>query len=131
MATTGGTNNQTKFFGSGSISLGSIKDFFVGNTNHIKFSKYYRKTSVDIPTSQFGSNAYEHYVPDATENDTVKTGGNNHAFSDFRGNGDVINGYPPIPNRMILFDASLLHRATCFRSTHRFTIAIKYELLDK
>lgn len=46
-------------------------------------------------------------------------------------NGDVINGYPPIPNRMILFDASLLHRATCFRSTHRFTIAIKYELLDK
>ena len=87
MATTGGTNNQTKFFGSGSISLGSIKDFFGGNTNNIKFSKYYRKTSVDIPTSQFGSNAYEHYVPDATENDTVKTGGNNHAFSDFRGTG--------------------------------------------
>lgn len=95
MATTGGTNNQTKFFGSGSISLGSIKDFFGGNTNNIKFSKYYRKTSVNIPTSQFGSNAYEHYVPDATENDTVKTGGNNHAFSDFRGNGDdgVIKDY--------------------------------------
>ena len=45
--------------------------------------------------------------------------------------GDIIKGYPPIPNRMILFDAALLHRATCFRSTHRFTIAIKYELLDK
>ena len=45
--------------------------------------------------------------------------------------GDMIKGVPPIPNRMVMFDASLLHRATAFRDRHRFTIAIKYNLLDK
>jgi len=45
--------------------------------------------------------------------------------------GDVIRGIPPIPNRMLMFDASLLHRATSFRDRHRFTIAIKYGLVDK
>ena len=92
MALTQGTTNQTKSFGgTGSISLGSIRDFFGGTTNKVKFSDYYRKTSDLIPTSQFGSTSNSHYVPNATENDTVKTGGNNHAFGDFRGvdyNGD-------------------------------------------
>ena len=44
---------------------------------------------------------------------------------------DFIKGVPPIPNRMVMFDASLLHRATSFRDTHRFTIAIKYSLVNK
>ena len=44
---------------------------------------------------------------------------------------DRIHGIPPIPNRMILFDASLLHRATTFRNSHRFTIAVKYTLVNK
>lgn len=46
-------------------------------------------------------------------------------------NDDIITGVPPIPNRMVMFDAALLHRATSFRDTYRFTIAIKYELIDK
>ena len=37
-----------------------------------------------------------------------------------------IYGVTPIPNRMIYFDASILHRATAFRYRHRFTVAIKY-----
>jgi hypothetical protein len=37
-----------------------------------------------------------------------------------------IYGVTPIPNRMVYFDASILHRATAFRNRHRFTIAIKY-----
>lgn len=37
-----------------------------------------------------------------------------------------IYGVTPVPNRMIYFDASILHRATSFRDRHRFTIAIKY-----
>ena len=37
-----------------------------------------------------------------------------------------IKGILPKPNRMLGFDASLLHRATTFRDKHRFTIAIKY-----
>lgn len=39
---------------------------------------------------------------------------------------DEIYGVRPIPNRMVYFDASILHRATSFRNKHRFTIAIKY-----
>lgn len=37
-----------------------------------------------------------------------------------------IYGVTPIPNRMVYFDASILHRATAFRNRHRFTVAIKY-----
>ena len=37
-----------------------------------------------------------------------------------------IRGIVPQPNRLVYFDASILHRATSFRSVHRFTIAIKY-----
>lgn len=37
-----------------------------------------------------------------------------------------IVGVLPVPNRMLLFEASLLHRATSFRDKHRFTIALKY-----
>lgn len=36
-----------------------------------------------------------------------------------------IKGILPIPNRLVGFDANLLHKATTFRNKHRFTIAIK------
>ena len=39
---------------------------------------------------------------------------------------DRIVGILPIPNRMLIFDANLVHRATSFRNKHRFTIAFKY-----
>lgn len=38
-----------------------------------------------------------------------------------------IKGILPIPNRLVCFDARLLHKATTFRTNYRFTIAIKYE----
>lgn len=38
-----------------------------------------------------------------------------------------IYGITPEPNRIVIFDASILHRATTFRNKHRFTVAIKYE----
>lgn len=40
-------------------------------------------------------------------------------------NGEI-RGITPESNRMVYFDASILHRATTFRDRHRFTIAIKY-----
>lgn len=40
---------------------------------------------------------------------------------------DQIYGILPIPNRIIKFSAELVHKATSFRDTARFTIAIKYE----
>lgn len=35
-------------------------------------------------------------------------------------------GITPTPNRLLQFDANLLHKATTFRNSHRFTIALKY-----
>ena len=43
----------------------------------------------------------------------------------FYANGQMA-GVPPVPNRMVYFDSSILHRATTYRDRHRFTIAIKY-----
>lgn len=40
---------------------------------------------------------------------------------------ESLYGVVPTPNRMVMFDASILHRATSFRDTHRFTVAIKYQ----
>ena len=39
-----------------------------------------------------------------------------------------IRGIVPKPNRLLYFDAKILHRATTFRDRHRFTLAIKYTL---
>lgn len=36
----------------------------------------------------------------------------------------------PIPNRLIYFDANIMHKATTFRDRHRFSIAIKYNITD-
>ena len=40
---------------------------------------------------------------------------------------NIIYGMPPVPNRMVLFDGRIRHRATTFRNKYRFTIALKYE----
>ena len=37
-----------------------------------------------------------------------------------------ILGVPPVPNRLVVFDGMIQHRATSFRNKHRFSIAIKY-----
>jgi hypothetical protein len=36
-------------------------------------------------------------------------------------------GILPISNRMVVFDATILHKATSFRNDYRFTVAIKYK----
>lgn len=41
---------------------------------------------------------------------------------------NILYGVPPEPNRMVLFDGRIQHRATSFRNRHRFTIAIKYDI---
>ena len=38
-----------------------------------------------------------------------------------------IYGIVPEPNRLVMFDAAISHRATSFRNNHRFTVAIKYD----
>lgn len=43
---------------------------------------------------------------------------------------DQVIGVPPIPNRLIYFDSQLRHRATTFRSDHRFNVIIKYKSIE-
>lgn len=57
----------------------------------------------------------------ANENWNMQEGGETQFFLD--GN---VHGVSPIPNRLVMFNGMLQHRATSFRSQHRFTIAIKY-----
>lgn len=42
-------------------------------------------------------------------------------------NDDFIYGIKPRPNRLVIFDSNIRHRATPFRTKHRFTIAIKFK----
>lgn len=39
---------------------------------------------------------------------------------------DELYGVLPIPNRLVIFDAKILHRATSFRNRYRFTVAMRY-----
>jgi hypothetical protein len=56
-------------------------------------------------------------------NDTwdINDGGETHFYD----NAEII-AIPPIPNRIVCFDSTVLHKATPFKSKHRFTIAMKY-----
>lgn len=60
------------------------------------------------------------YYPNETWD--LDDGGETQFFIDER-----IYGIVPIPNRLIYFNANILHRATSFRDRHRFSIALKYE----
>ena len=43
----------------------------------------------------------------------------------------MIQGIRPIPGRVVIFDASILHRASSLRNEDRFTIALKFKKGDK
>ena len=51
----------------------------------------------------------------------VNAGGETQFYID-----GMLTGVPPIRNRMVMFDANLLHCATSFRNHYKFSIAIKY-----
>ena len=52
---------------------------------------------------------------------TLNEGGETQILVD-----DEIRGVLPLPNRIVGFNANLLHRATSFRNRHRFTLAVKF-----
>jgi hypothetical protein len=60
------------------------------------------------------------YYPNETWD--LDDGGETQFFIDER-----IYGVAPIPNRLIYFNANIIHRATSFRNRHRFSIALKYK----
>jgi Rps23 Pro-64 3,4-dihydroxylase Tpa1-like proline 4-hydroxylase len=59
------------------------------------------------------------YYPNETWD--LDDGGETQFFIDER-----LYGILPIPNRLVAFNASLLHKATSFYDKHRFSVAIKY-----
>jgi len=59
------------------------------------------------------------YYPNETWD--LNDGGETQFFIDER-----LYGILPIPNRLVAFNASLLHKATSFYDRHRFSVAIKY-----
>ena len=78
-----------------------------------------------------GENPYFHLDSDNNEDVTFIYYPNSNWTPDDHGEtqlliGDTIYGITPKPNRAVYFTASILHRATSFRSGHRFTVAIKY-----
>ena len=52
----------------------------------------------------------------------LQNGGETQFYID----GNIL-GVPAVPNRLVMFDGMIPHRATSFRNGHRFTIAIKYD----
>ena len=60
-----------------------------------------------------------YYVPTTEWN--VDDGGETQLIVD-----KEMRGVMPIPNRMVYFNANILHRATSFRNRWRWTLAIKY-----
>jgi hypothetical protein len=75
----------------------------------------YYHTDVDIESSGVTCLYY------LNESWDINDGGETQFFMD-----NEIISVAPIPNRVICFDSTLLHKATSFRNKHRFTIAIKY-----
>jgi hypothetical protein len=69
-------------------------------------------------TEDFGYTCL-YYLNDLWE---INDGGETHFYID-----NEIIAIPPIPNRVVCFDSTILHKATSFRNKHRFTVAIKYK----
>ena len=106
-----------------------IYDLFLENTNHLcPDLKLYR---MYVNSFAPGENPYFHTDCDeegsitflyySSDEWNLDLGGE----TQFYANGQIA-GVPPVPNRMVYFDSSILHRATTYRDRHRFTIAIKY-----
>lgn len=79
----------------------------------------------------FNENPYWHedgkcitclYYPNLEYND-LNEGGETQFLLE---NNDI-KGILPRPNRMVLFDGMITHRASSFRTKHRYTIALKYK----
>ena len=64
-----------------------------------------------------------YYVP--TANWDIDDGGETQFFHN-----DEMIGVMPFPNRMVYFDATILHKATSFRDRWRWTVAVKYSKTD-
>lgn len=74
---------------------------------------------IDCPDEEDDDEITFLYYPNETWH--LDDGGETQFFIDKR-----IYGIAPIPNRLVYFNANLLHKATSFRDRHRFTIALKY-----
>ena len=104
------------------------------------------RKKMDLPTlkrvyvNMFGPNEISHFhIDDSLENtytglyyanvetwDHQAGGETQFLMVDSNGKNSQTYGILPIPNRMVLFDSRMTHKATPFHRRHRWTIALKY-----
>ena len=106
------------------------------NKIFILIIKYRRKTEIQMSLYRSyincfipGENPYWHldgegytclYYPNMEYNELNEGGETQFIIS------NEIKGILPIPNRMVIFNGLIYHKATSFRNQHRYTIAIKF-----
>jgi hypothetical protein len=82
----------------------------------------------------FGPSEMPYFHIDAPEGQTVlyyphdTYNENEGGETQLLGPDDLIYGVKPRPNRLLIFNSNIRHRATPFRSTHRFTIVAKIKI---
>ena len=110
-----------------------IYQLFSNRINEI-YSKYVNGLSLyRMYVNSFSPNEQPYFHTDGEDGFTVlyypigyEWNVNDGGETQFYIDGDLY-GVTPEPNRMVLFDASMLHCAKTFRNRYRFSIAIKYE----
>ena len=73
---------------------------------------------IDSAVPEIKSLTCLYYANDAW---SLDDGGETQFYKD-----NILYGIPPEPNRMVIFDGRIKHKATSFRNKHRFTVALKY-----
>ena len=107
-----------------------IYDLFLENTNHLcpnlKLYRMYINLFAPEENPYFHTDSTDdeditflYYVP--SDDWDIDDGGETQFYHD-----GEMTGVLPIPNRMVYFDSTILHRATSFRDRWRWTVAIKY-----
>lgn len=96
-----------------------------------QFPEYETKDMTRLYINCFASSENSHFHTDGKVGTTFLYYPNNNWNLDEGGETQFIVdnnifGIPPATNRLVSFDANILHKATTFRNRHRFTIAIKY-----
>lgn len=113
----------------------SLYDLFV-TTIKDSLEQYRERIPTNFYVNLFSPKELSYYHVDAQKNFTgttliyypqmvyEKDDGGETIFYDEDKN--IIMGVPPIPNRLVIFNSKILHKATSFHSRHRFTVVLKY-----
>ena len=115
------------------INQRKMLDLFA-NSIEKKFPEYNLKNMTRLYINCFASSERSHFHLDGKVGTTFLYYANDYLNLNDGGETQFIVdnnifGVPPVRNRLVSFDANILHTATPFRDQHRFTVAIKYGII--